>query len=140
MRTQYIGNGMPPRNAQIRIDLDSSEPAYRQISSQLRTLFVEGALVPGDALPPVRKLAMDLAVHFNTVAEAYRLLAEEGWLDVGHGRNARVVERRAPKTSEAGVETHRRKLRQLLAEMRASGVSASRVRKELETLIEAMES
>ena len=83
---------------------------------------------------------MDLAVHFNTVAEAYRLLAEEGWLDVGHGRNARVVERTAPKTSEASVETHRRKLRQLLAEMRASGVSASRVRKELETLIEAMES
>jgi GntR family transcriptional regulator len=131
---------MRPRSAQIRIDLDSSEPAYRQISSQLRTLFVEGALVPGDALPPVRKLAMDLAVHFNTVAEAYRLLAEEGWLDVGHGRNARVVERTAPKPSESNVETHRQKLRQLIAEMRASGVPASRVREELTVLLEAMES
>jgi GntR family transcriptional regulator len=131
---------MPRRSAQIRIDLDSSEPAYRQISSQLRTLFVEGVLVPGDTLPPVRKLAMDLAVHFNTVAEAYRLLAEEGWLDVGHGRNARVVERTAPKASEANLDSHRQKLRQLIAEMRASGVSASRVRKELTILLEAMES
>jgi GntR family transcriptional regulator len=131
---------MPRRSAQIRIDLDFNEPAYRQISSQLRTLFVEGVLMPGDTLPPVRKLAMDLAVHFNTVAEAYRLLAEEGWLDVGHGRNARVVERAAPKPSQANLETHRQRLRQLIAEMRAGGVSASRVRRELETLIEAMES
>ena len=128
-----------PRNAPIRIDLNAAEPAYRQIAAQLRTSMVEGSLASGDPLPPVRRLATDLAVHFNTVAEAYRLLAEEGWLDVGHGRNARVLDRAVPKASAAALAAHRRKLRQVLAEMKASGVPANRIRQELKTLFEAME-
>jgi GntR family transcriptional regulator len=131
---------MPSKNAQIRIDLGAAEPAYRQIAAQLRTLIVEGALKPGDALPPVRVLARDLAIHFNTVAEAYRLLAEEGWLDVGHGRAARVIERATPKVTEAAIETLRHKLRQVLAEMKANGVPVSRMRQELNILLEAVES
>lgn len=129
---------MPRRNAQLRIDLDASEPAYRQIAAQIRTLIVEGALKPGDALPPVRTLATDLGVHFNTVAEAYRTLAGENWLDIGHGRNARVVERAAPKASRTIANEHRQRLRCLLAEMKASGVPARRIRQELRTLLEAM--
>jgi GntR family transcriptional regulator len=129
---------MPSKNAQIRIDLSAAEPAYRQIVAQLRTLIVEGALKPGDTLPPVRTLAMDLAVHFNTVAEAYRTLAEEGWLDVGHGRAARVIERATPRVTEAAIETLRQRLRRILAEMKASGVPARRIRQELQTLMEAL--
>jgi len=140
MCTQYTERGMPARNTRIRIDLNAAEPAYRQVATQLRTLIVEGSLQPGDTLPPVRRLALDLAVHFNTVAEAYRLLAEEGWLDVGHGRNARVIERAMPKPSGAAWEAHRQKLRQVLAGMKASGVPASRIRQEFQTLIEAMKS
>ena len=131
---------MPSENTQIRIDLGAAEPAYRQIAVQLRTLIVEGALKPGDALPPVRRLAIDLAVHFNTVAEAYRLLAEEGWLDVGHGRNARVIEKAVPRASSSTLEAQRLKLRQALAEMKASGVPASRIRQEFQTLMEALKS
>jgi GntR family transcriptional regulator len=131
---------MPPGNPQIRIDLGAAEPAYRQISAQLRTLIVEGRLKPGDALPPVRRLAMDLAVHFNTVAEAYRLLAEEGWLDVGHGRAAHVIERATPKVTDAAIETQRQRLRRVLAEMKASGVPPRRIRQELRALMEAMTS
>jgi DNA-binding transcriptional regulator YhcF (GntR family) len=79
----------------IRIDVRSSVPAYRQIADTLRARLVEGGLPPGHGLPPVRRLAMELGVHFNTVAQAYRELAEEGWLDLKHGRGATVIERRA---------------------------------------------
>jgi GntR family transcriptional regulator len=131
---------MKTGHAQIRIDLAAAEPAWRQISVQLRTLIVEGVLKPGDILPPVRRLATDLAVHFNTVAEAYRQLAAEGWLDVGHGRNARVIERTAPKPDASTLEKQRLRLRGLLAEMKASGVPVHRIKQELKTLMEAMES
>jgi GntR family transcriptional regulator len=131
---------MATGKARILIDLNAAEPAYRQIAAQLRTLIVEGALTPGDTLPPVRRLARDLAVHFNTVAEAYRQLADDGWLDVGHGRNARVIDRAAPKASKSTLNRHHRKLRQLLGEMKASGIPAIRIREELRGLMEALES
>ena len=71
-------------DTQIRIDLDASTPVNRQIVDQIRTLLVEGALPPGADLPSVRRLATDLGVHFATVADAYRTLAEEGWLEISH--------------------------------------------------------
>ncbi len=74
-----------PNSAQIRLDTASGTPAWRQIVSQLRTLAMEGVLRPGDTLPPVRQLALNLGIHFNTVAEAYRALAQEGFLEIVHG-------------------------------------------------------
>jgi GntR family transcriptional regulator len=126
--------------AQIRLDTASSVPAWRQIVSQLRTLVVEGALRPGDALPPVRQLALNLGIHFNTVAEAYRALAQEGFLEIVHGHGARVVDRAA--AVHAGPEVaddFRMKLRELVAGIRARGLSARAAAMELRRVAEAME-
>ena len=71
---------------QITVNLSSEIPVRRQIVDQLRAFLVQGQLTPGMELPSVRKLAIDLGVHFNTVAESYRLLADEGWLEIVHGR------------------------------------------------------
>ena len=62
----------------LRVDLSSSIPIYRQIVDGLRVALVNGDLHPGDSLPTVRRLALDLGVHFNTVAQAYRTLSAEG--------------------------------------------------------------
>src|SRR5580693_8874963 len=107
----------------IKIEPSSSAPLVRQIVDQLRVLLVEGSLKPGAALPPVRRLATDLAVHFNTVAEAYRQLAAEGWIDLRHGRGALVVEREAPAPSRREISGYRQRLRELVSQMRAQGVS-----------------
>jgi GntR family transcriptional regulator len=124
---------------QIRIDLSSSTAVYRQIVDQIRTLTVEGCLHTGDILPSVRRLAIDLGIHFNTVAEAYRALAEEGWIEVAHGRSARVCNRNVPKPPAAGeVEGFRQRLRHLIAEMRAQGFSPARISNELLTFAEGL--
>jgi GntR family transcriptional regulator len=138
MCTVYRMPGAP----QIRIDLTSAIPVYRQIVDAVRTLCVEGALKPGDELPSVRRLAIDLGVHFNTVAEAYRTLAEEGWLDVSHGRSARVLARdlRRAKPDAETLDTFRLRLRQLVAEMRSRGVPRSRIEEELRAVWEGMRS
>lgn len=130
--------------AQIRIDLDSAAPVNRQIVDHLRTLLVEGAVAPDDILPSVRRLAIDLGVHFNTVADAYRTLAEEGWLEISHGRGVRVRKRLAPRhdqeTLEETLAIFRRRLRQLVAEMRAQGLSSAIVARELASLVEVVKS
>ena len=122
------------RDVQLRIDLASPVPAYRQIVDALRTFLVEGTLVAGDVLPSVRSLASDLGIHFNTVAQAYRDLAEEGWLDVSHGRSVKVVERHAPRQTAGALEQFRTRVRSLIAEARAQGLAREIVASELKTL------
>lgn len=121
---------------QIRIDLNLPEPAVRQIAEQIRARIVDGALAPGTALPAVRRLSLELGVHFNTVAEAYRLLSAEGWIEVAHGKLARVAERVAPVLSaddEAGLLQG---LRRKIAELRARGVGTEAIRREFSKALE----
>jgi DNA-binding transcriptional regulator YhcF (GntR family) len=121
----------------IRIELDSAVPAYRQIVGALRAHLVEGDLEPGDVLPSVRRLGLELGIHFNTVAQAYRELAEEGWLDLKHGRRAIVLDRGIPASATAGRGSRRdfqRRLREMAAEMRAGGLSSAAIVSELLSL------
>ena len=116
----------------IRIDLDSEVPAYRQIVDATRTHLVAEELKPGDPLPPVRQLAMDLGVHFNTVAEAYRLLAEEGWLELKRGRGARVLDRRARRRASAkDTKAFSRRLNEIVAEALSRGIPAQQISHDL---------
>lgn len=123
----------------IAIDLSAPEAAYRQIADQVRLLVLEGLLKPGDSLPGVRRLSLDLGVHFNTVAEAYRQLAAEGWVDLSHGRTARIRTREIPSPEPENMGRFRDRLRSLVGEMRGMGFSSDRIRRELRAFLDAME-
>ncbi len=123
----------------LKVDPALPAPLVRQIVDQLRVLLVEGSLKPGAALPPVRRVATDLDVHFNTDAEAYRQLASEGWIDLRHGRGAVVVEREAPSASRREISGYRQRLRELVSQMRAQGIAPARIAAELKALAEGME-
>jgi DNA-binding transcriptional regulator YhcF (GntR family) len=107
----------------IRIDLASRVPVYEQIASGLRAELVGGRFEPGEKLPTVRALAIDLGVHHNTVAEAYRQLASEGWLELKRHRGAMVRERSSPASRSASPQGFARPLRELLAKALAEGQS-----------------
>lgn len=107
----------------LRIDLASRAPVYEQIANGLRAELVAGHFGPGDKLPTVRALAIDLGVHHNTVAEAYRRLADEGWLELKRHRGAMVRERHPPPSRAEGREGFARPLRELLAKALAEGLS-----------------
>jgi GntR family transcriptional regulator len=131
---------MSKSNARIQVDLSSATAAWRQIADQLRTLVVEGTLAPGDALPPVRRLAVDLGVHFNTVAEAYRAVAEEGFLEITHGHGAHVAHRELQRRAGPEVAADfRNRLRELVAGMRARGLTPRQVAGELKLMAAGLE-
>ncbi len=75
----------------IRIDFQQRTPITEQIREQIHLLITHGVLRPGEQLPPVRKLAADLRINFNTVARAYRRLEKEGVISVQHGRGTFVL-------------------------------------------------
>lgn len=90
----------------VTLDRESRQAFYRQIAAALRGAIESGALGPGDRLPPARELAGQLGVNFNTVARAYRLLAERGYAEPRPGRGTRVSEPPAEAgTSQLEVET-----------------------------------
>jgi DNA-binding transcriptional regulator YhcF (GntR family) len=124
----------------LRIDPTSSAPVYRQIVDGLRIQLVNGELNPGDQLPPVRRLALDFGVHFNTVAEAYRTLAEEGWLDIGRRSGAKVVARAAPdRAGPQDAASLERRLQELAAEAQSRGFTRGRIAHVLRRLAETLE-
>lgn len=126
------------RMVTLRLDTASSVPAYRQIVDGLRLLFVNGALRPGDTLPTIRTLGLDLGVHFSTVAEAYRTLSAEGWLELKRRHGATVTERRDPKPAPAARAEFGKKLRELIAQVRSEGLPARVIRSELATLADEL--
>jgi GntR family transcriptional regulator len=132
---------MSSRRISVVVDLNSPVAAYRQIVDCLRMHLVQGDLRPGDRLPSVRELASDLGLHFNTVAEAYRHLAAEGWLRMDRGRGGvRVVERKAVEEGGGDPSGLARRIRGLVAESRASGVGVRTILEELSTLRTELES
>lgn len=61
----------------IRLDYRDARPIYEQVKDGLRRLMVTGVLAPGEKLPSVRSLAMDLAINPNTIQRAYAQLEME---------------------------------------------------------------
>ena len=74
----------------IRIDKASDMPAYRQVIERITSLIKEGALKPGDRLPPERDLAESLGVARGTIKKAYEDLARNHVVDVNQGRGTFV--------------------------------------------------
>ena len=125
---------MPDETPVLQIDLASPLPASEQIVRGLRATLLAGHFRPGDQLPSVRQLAVDLGVHHNTVAGAYRQLAEEGWLELRRGRGATVIERPAPAPTPRAEAEFRKRLEELVVKALAEGVPSGAVSGELAVL------
>ena len=110
--------------ALVRIDPRDRTPIYAQLERGLRAAIATGALAPGDQLPTVRQLAVDLQVNANTVARVYAELERNGVLETRRGVGSFVTA--TPKQAHPPRE-HDRRLRvfvtRLLAEADASGLT-----------------
>ncbi len=100
---------------QFCLDLKSGIPAYRQIMDQVLGGVAAGALAPGDQIPTVRQLAVDLTVNPNTVVRAYRELEIRGVLETQQGTGT-FISQKKPKRDEVERE---RQLNQLAADVAA---------------------
>ena len=89
-------NGTPIRFA---IDLHTGVPVYRQLIDQVRGGIAAGSLSPGDQLPTVRQLAVDLAINPNTVMRAYRELELGGLLETHQGTGTFISDKKLEKKS-----------------------------------------
>ncbi len=103
----------------IKIDTKSGVPFYRQIIEQIKFSIARGGLKPGDQLPTVRQLAVDLSLNPNTVIRAYRELEIRDILESQQGSGT-FVGRKRPEIDR--IE-RQRMLDQVLTELLARAAS-----------------
>ena len=96
----------------ISIDLKSGVPIYRQIIDQVKSAIATGTLGPGDRLPTVRQLSVDLSVNPNTVSRAYNELELTGLVETHMGSGTFIGHKRV----ERDELEHRRILDQICQE------------------------
>ena len=64
----------------IVIDSRDKRAIYEQVMDRLSDLMLIGALEPGDKLPSVRRLAVELSINPNTIQKAYIELERQGYV------------------------------------------------------------
>ncbi|RJP53502.1 MAG: GntR family transcriptional regulator [Anaerolineaceae bacterium] len=84
----------------LQLDFHSGLPIYTQIVNQIQSQLANELLKPGDQLPTVRALALELRVNFNTVARAYRILDEARIISTQQGRGTYITEIPPPEVSK----------------------------------------
>jgi GntR family transcriptional regulator len=74
-------------NMSFSLDPDNGIPIYRQIIQQVEYAILSGRMEPGDRLPTIRSLAVELRINPNTIAKAYGEMEIRGILitQVGSG-------------------------------------------------------
>ncbi len=122
----------------IRLEKTSGIPITRQILDQIRTQCATGVLQPGDQLPSVRQLALDLAVNLNTILRVYERLEAEGFIERRHGSGTFVTgkARRAPMRRER--TSLQVEIDGLVRHAAALGLSAADVRQFIEEAYRAL--
>jgi DNA-binding transcriptional regulator YhcF (GntR family) len=111
----------------VVIERSADEAVYEQIARQIREHVASGDLPPGTRLPTVRILASDLGVNLNTVARAYWLLEEEGFILIRDRSGAEVL----PPARRPAVNREKlnQDLKRILFRMRQAGFSAEELQR-----------
>jgi GntR family transcriptional regulator len=107
------------------IDPRSPNPLWGQIAARVRVAVAAGELAPGQALPSVRELARRLRVNPATVAQAYRELAREGFVETRHGAGTFVKEVSSDRRAQERKDRARGLVRRMLEDGARLGISAT---------------
>ncbi len=78
----------------IEIDFTSDIPIYIQLRNEIVKLIVSGDVKANESLPSVRRLASDLNINHMTVAKTYRLLKDEGFIEIDRRIGAKVISKK----------------------------------------------
>ena len=101
----------------ITISVADGVPIYRQIANQIRYMVASGLLKPGEEVPPIRTLALQLNVTPNTIVKAYGELESAGIVRKRRGAGTYVSESgRSPLATRERKRIIEQRVDALLAE------------------------
>jgi len=110
----------------ISVDFASPTPIYTQLRDQVVIGIASRALLPGEALPSVRRLAADIGVHAHTVNKAYTMLRDEGFIAIDR-RSGCYVSPAIPPADTQFQQALREQLLPILASAKCRGMNAESI-------------
>lgn len=105
----------------ISLDLKSSKPIYEQIIEQVKLNVMKGYLKPGDSIPSVRKLALELKITPGTVAKAYQELERQEMIETIRGKGTFIASEIKLKEDEKRLLEMRKQLTSTIMELKMMG-------------------
>jgi GntR family transcriptional regulator len=122
--------------AVFTVDPRSGVPIYLQIIEQIKRSVALGVLAPGEQLPTVKQLALDLTVNPNTVARAYRELERDQVIETAVGRGSFVRGNgSAASASAAASDVAAEAVMQAVREAKSLGLTGPQIRALFETAV-----
>lgn len=120
----------------MRIDPKGHVPIYLQIAEGIRSAVAAGVYRPGEALPSLRALAIDVQVNPNTVQRAYDELEREGLVHSRRGKGIFVAQQGVASAQSRAIEVVRKALQEGVRIAQAAGMDAGQIREIFETAIQ----
>ena len=124
----------------IIISNASGKPIYEQITVQIKSQILSGALTAGDALPSMRTLAKELRISVITTKRAYEELEREGFLENVPGKGCFVAPQNRELLREAQLRRVEDILTQAVDEARKGGIPLEELQELLNLLYQGDES
>jgi GntR family transcriptional regulator len=113
----------------MKIDPGSHVPIYLQIADAVRAAVAAGVYRPGEVLPSLRAMAIEIQVNPNTVQRAYDELEREGLIYSQRGRGLFVAEQGTASAQSAAGDGVRRAFDDAIRAGQVAGMSAAQIRK-----------
>ena len=108
------------------IDSMSRQPVYEQIVDQVEQMILSGLMRPGEQLPSVRSLSLELSINPNTIQKAYAELDGRGIIYTLPGRGG-FVSQHAPELLAEARRSRLGTVRELARELALAGVPEDEV-------------
>lgn len=118
----------------LTVDPSDATPLHAQLERGIRVAIATGTLKPGDKLPTVRQLAVELRVNANTVAKVYAYLERSGAVETRRGVGTFVSEREGDQHAEARDAALRELALKALADATRLGFTAAEVLREIQAV------
>lgn len=122
---------------EITLSSSSMTPIYEQLTTQIKSLVIDGKLAVGEALPSVRSLAAELKISALTVKKAYDRLEEEGLIVTVHGKGSFVERTDTQFALEFRWHEAEKQLTEALARAEAAGLSREEILETVTLLLDA---
>ena len=119
----------------ILISNSSADPIYEQIKSEIKRQIVKGDLSDGEALPSIRRLALDLQVSVITTKRAYDDLEKEGLIASVAGKGTFISAKNKGLLREKKMTLIEAKLADAVREAQALGVEKRELKQMLSLLL-----
>ena len=108
------------------IDSMSRQPVYEQIVDQVEQMILSGLMRPGEQLPSVRSLSLELSINPNTIQKAYAELDGRGIIYTLPGRGG-FVSQNAPELLAEARRSRLGTVMELARELALAGVPEDEV-------------